>query len=181
MSLLPVFLALALCGGVLLALTTPSPAVRRSRGSPRARPARRWAPAGAARGGVRHAVGRRVWRRGPRWARTPTVERVRRGFRRCSTRCTAGGVCRLTGVLDEDASAGANGVRLRLAVRRFADHEVDGAETVALTVGGALAGTADGAMARRPRHPHSRDASASGALPQSGRRLTTDWRWPAAA
>ncbi len=121
------------------------------------------------------------------WAARDGAGRARRPASPCAAPSGAarpvhaGGVVALSGVLDEDASAGANGVRLRLAVYRFAEQEVDGAETVALTVGGDARRAADGAVARRPRHSRGRDASPSGALPQSRRRATTGWPWRAAA
>ncbi len=140
MPLLPVFLALALCGGVLLALTTADRSRRRrSRGSSRARSARRWRVgrrrpwvvlacglAGTCAAGL--ALGAHADRR----ARAPQLPAL-------LDQVHSGGVVTLSGVLEEDASAGANGVRLRLAVHRFAGRQVDGAETAALTVGGTLA------------------------------------------
>jgi competence protein ComEC len=139
MALLPVCLALALCGGVLLALTTPiAPYV-----------ALAWL-ALCALGAAVGAAGRRPWMvlacglagacaagaalgaNADRRARTPQLPAL-------LDQLHSGGVIRLAGVLEEDASAGANGVRLRLAVHRFADSEVDGAEAAALTVGGTLA------------------------------------------
>ncbi len=139
MPLLPVFLALALCGGVSLALTAPidpsaalallaSCAVGATVGAFRGRPwmALACALAGACAAGV--ALGVHADRR----ARTPQLPAL-------LDEVHADGVVMLGGVLEADASAGANGVRLRLAVHRFADRDVDGAETAALTVSGTLA------------------------------------------
>ena len=140
MPLLPVYLALALCGGrpawpdtadLLSSLSLAvlvSSAVGATVG----------APACAAR--VVFACGLAgVWAAGDgagRARRRPSPCAAPSGAARPghARRCVE-----LSGVLDEDASAGANGVRLRLAVHRFAGQEVDGAETVALTVGGTLA------------------------------------------
>ena len=138
MRLLPVTLAVALCGGVLLSLTLPigsgvaipwlvTSTVGATVGACRRRPAVVLACALAGVGGAGGALGAHADRR----ARTPQLPAV--------LDQSPDGVVTLTGVLVEDASVSANGVRLRLAVHRMAEQEVDGAETVALTVGGTLA------------------------------------------
>ncbi len=138
MPLLPVALAVALCGGVLLSLTLPvgsgvaiawlvTSAVGATVGACRRRPAVVLACALAGVGGAGGALGAHADRR----ARAPQLPAV--------LDQSPDGVVTLTGVLVEDASVSANGVRLRLAVHRMAEQDVDGAETVALTVGGTLA------------------------------------------
>ena len=90
------------------------------------------------------------------------------------------GVVALSGVLVEDASVGANGVRLRLAVHRMAEQDVDGGESVALTVGGALAEPqmAQWRAGRAIRTPRRCGGRRTISIPASP---TTDWRWRAAA
>ncbi len=126
MSLLPILLALALCGGVLLALTTPiapdaavawlaSCALGAAVGRARRRP---WMVVACGLAGA-CAAGAALGADADRRARAPQLPAL-------LDQVHSGGVIRLSGVLEEDASAGANGVRLRLAVHGFADHEVDG-------------------------------------------------------
>ncbi len=140
MPLLPVHLAVALCGGVLLGLTTPVPAGA----------ALAWllsSALGAAVGaepsppvdGVHVRCGGRACCRSRARVRTPIVVLVAPRLPALLDQVHGGGVVTLRGVLEEDASPGVNGVRLRLAVQRFGDEEVDGAEVASLTVGGTLA------------------------------------------
>ncbi|MBK5295662.1 MAG: DNA internalization-related competence protein ComEC/Rec2 [Vicinamibacteria bacterium] len=139
MPLLPVCLALALCGGVFLALTAPvdpsaalallaSCAVCAIVGAFRGRP---WMVLACALAGA-CAAGAALGAHADRHARAPQLPAL-------LDQVHADGVVMLGGVLEGDASAGANGVRLRLAVHRFADSDVDGAEAAALTVSGTLA------------------------------------------
>ena len=139
MPLLPVYLALALCGGVCFALTAPinphaalallaSCAAGSAIGAHRGRPG--IVLAGALAGAC--AAGAALGAHADRRARAPELPALLDQLR-------PGGVVALSGVLEEDASPGANGVRLRLAVRRFADRDTDGGETAALTVSGTLA------------------------------------------
>ena len=139
MPLLPVALALALCAGVLIALAAPvNPGaalvwlVCCAGGAPFALRYRRTAVvlavALAGVGGAGLALGSHADRRAQDPHLPALLERIR-----------TDSVARLDGFIEEDASAGANGVRLRLAVFRIADIDVDGWESVALTVGGALA------------------------------------------
>jgi len=139
MPLLPVFLAIALCGGVFVALTAPitpnaalallaSCTAGAALGAHRGRPGIVLAGALAGASAAGAALGAHADRR----ARAPELPALLDQLR-------PDGVVALSGVLEEDASVGANGVRLRLAVHRFADRGVDGGETAALTVSGTLA------------------------------------------
>ena len=139
MVLLPVYLALALSVGVSVALTTPiNPhtalallalcAAGGALGAHRGHPVIVLAGALAGASAAGAALGAHADRR----ARAPELPALLDQLR-------PGGVVSLSGVLEEDASPGANGVRLRLAVRSFADRKTDGGEMVSLTVSGILA------------------------------------------
>jgi competence protein ComEC len=139
MPLLPVYLAVAFCGGVLLGLTTPAPpgaalawllssALGAAVGAGRRRG---WVAFTCGVAGVL-AAGAALGSHADRRARAPRLPAL-------LDQSPGGGVVSLGGVLEEDASPGVNGVRLRLVVQRFGDEEVDGNEVASLTVGGALA------------------------------------------
>ena len=164
MPLLPIYLALALSVGVLVALTIPialalSLAVARLVYAParcdgrRARRGPRWS-------GLR--VGRRVGGGCRAGRSTPTGERVRRAAGLLEE-LRAAAWSTVTGVLDEDASAGANGVRLRVVVRRIAGTPTLTAPSRRVDRRWRARGTADGqwragriihtvATLRRPAH-----------------------------
>lgn len=138
MALLPVYLSVALCAGVVLAFATPgalSGAMAVTGMCVSGAAAGLWrGRAGVvlvcALGGM-CAAGLALGVHADQRARTPVLPAL--------LDQTPPGVVDVSGMLEDDASAGANGVRLRLSVRQLAGRAVDGAEAVALTVGGAFA------------------------------------------
>ena len=139
MVLLPIYLALALCGGVAFALTAPiSPYVAVALLAACAAGAAHGAHCGRLRVVVASALvgasaaGAALGAHADRRARGPELPALLDELR-------PDGAVVLSGLLEEDASVGANGVRLRLAVQKLAGRTVDGSEAVALTVSGTLA------------------------------------------
>lgn len=138
MALLPIYLSLALCAGVVLALAIPaalSGAMAVMGMCVAGAAAGLWSGRGrvvlvCALGGT-CAAGLALGEHADHRAAAPVLPAL-------LDRAPAG-VVELSGTLEDDASVGANGVRLRLSVNQFTGHTVHGAETAALTVGGAFA------------------------------------------